>query len=72
MVWWSEFLATDTEILGSIPGAQIFWELVCLERGPLSLVTTIEKLLGRKSNGFGLEIEITAVGIRRTNHKSWH
>jgi hypothetical protein len=28
---------------------------VCLELGPLSLVSTIEELLGRKSSGFGLE-----------------
>jgi hypothetical protein len=34
---------------------QIFWEVVGLERGPLSLVSTIEELLGRKSSGFGLE-----------------
>jgi hypothetical protein len=27
-----------------------------LERGPLSLVSTTEELLGRKSNGSGLEI----------------
>jgi hypothetical protein len=27
---------------------QIFWEVVGLERSPLSLVTTIEELLGRK------------------------
>jgi hypothetical protein len=33
---------------------QIFWE-VDLERGPLSLVSTIEELLRRKSSGFGLE-----------------
>jgi hypothetical protein len=26
-----------------------------LERGPLSLVSTTEELLGRKSSGFGLE-----------------
>jgi hypothetical protein len=26
-----------------------------LERGPLSLVSTIEEVLGRKSSGFGLE-----------------
>jgi hypothetical protein len=38
---------------------------VGLERGPLSLVNTTEKLLERKSCGSGLEIEITAVGIRR-------
>jgi hypothetical protein len=33
----------------------IFWEIVGLERGPLSLVSTIEELLGRKSSGSGLE-----------------
>jgi hypothetical protein len=42
---------------------QIFWEVVNLERGPLSLVSIIEELLGRKSNGLGLETEKTAVGI---------
>jgi hypothetical protein len=34
---------------------QIFWEVVRLERDPLSLVSTIEELLGRNSSGFGLE-----------------
>jgi hypothetical protein len=34
---------------------QIFWEVVGLERGPLSLVSTIEELLGRKCSGYGLE-----------------
>jgi hypothetical protein len=34
---------------------QIFWELVSLERDPLSHVNTIKELLGRKSRGFGLE-----------------
>jgi hypothetical protein len=34
---------------------QIFWEVMDLERGPLSLVSTIEELLGRKSSGSGLE-----------------
>jgi hypothetical protein len=34
---------------------QIFWEVVGLVRGPLSLVSTIEELLERKSSGFGLE-----------------
>jgi hypothetical protein len=34
---------------------QIFWEVVGLERGPLSLVSTIEELLGRKNSGSGLE-----------------
>jgi hypothetical protein len=31
------------------------------ERGPLSLVSTAEELLGRKSSGSGLETENTAV-----------
>jgi hypothetical protein len=35
---------------------QIFWEVVGLERGPLSLVSTTEELLERKSCGSGLEI----------------
>jgi hypothetical protein len=34
---------------------QIFCEVVGLERGPLSLVSTMEELLERKSSGFGLE-----------------
>jgi hypothetical protein len=34
---------------------QIFWEVVGLERSPLSLVSTTEKLLGRKSSGSSLE-----------------
>jgi hypothetical protein len=34
---------------------QIFWEVVFLEWGPLSLVTTIEGLLERKSSCSGLE-----------------
>jgi hypothetical protein len=36
-------------------GYLIFWELVCLERGPLSLVSTTEELLGIKSSGSCLE-----------------
>jgi hypothetical protein len=34
---------------------QIFWEVVGLERGPLSLVSTIEELFERKSSGSSLE-----------------
>jgi hypothetical protein len=34
---------------------QIFWEVVGLERGPLSLVSKIEELLGRNSSGSDLE-----------------
>jgi hypothetical protein len=37
------------------PSYQIFWEVVVgLELGPLSLASTIEELLGRKSSGSGL------------------
>jgi hypothetical protein len=41
---------------------------VGLERGPLSLVSTTEELLGRKSSGSGLETENTPVGIRYADH----
>jgi hypothetical protein len=34
---------------------QIFWEVIGLERGTLSLVSTIEEILERKSSGSGLE-----------------
>jgi hypothetical protein len=34
---------------------QIFWEVVDLERGPLSPVSTTEELLERKNSGSGLE-----------------
>jgi hypothetical protein len=42
---------------GSIPGAtRFFWQVVGLERGPLSLVSTTEELLGRKNSYSSLEI----------------
>jgi hypothetical protein len=34
---------------------QILWEVVGLEQGPLSLVSTIEELLGRNNSGSGQE-----------------
>jgi hypothetical protein len=34
---------------------QIFWEVAGLEWGPLSLVSTTDELLERKSSGSGLE-----------------
>jgi hypothetical protein len=40
----------------SIPGATSFFCEVGLEQGPLSLVSAIKELLGRKSSCFGLEI----------------
>jgi hypothetical protein len=57
---------------------QTFWEIVGLERGPLSLVSTIEELLGRKSRGSGPESPEYAVRIRHPDHvapsihESWH
>jgi hypothetical protein len=39
----------------SIPALQYFLRVVGLERGPLSLVSTIQELLVRKSSGSGLE-----------------
>jgi hypothetical protein len=41
----------------------IFWEVVGLERGPLSLVSTIEELLGRKIAAPVYKFGKTAMGI---------
>jgi hypothetical protein len=51
-----------------VPGyrSRFFWEVVGLERGPLSLVSA----LGRKSSGSGPENENTAVGFRHADHVS--
>jgi hypothetical protein len=57
---------------------QNFWEVVGLERGPLSLVSTIEQLLERKNSGSVLENCEYDVGILHADHvapsirKSWH
>jgi hypothetical protein len=58
---------------------QTFWEVVGLELGPLSLVSTIKELLGRKSNGSGLESReygrrVSAALITRHSSicKTWH
>jgi hypothetical protein len=45
---------------------QTFWEVVGLERGPLSLVSTTEELLGRKRGGSGLENR--ECGLRDPSH----
>jgi hypothetical protein len=57
---------------------QNFWEVVGLERGPLSLVSTTVELLGRKSSGSGVESREYGLGIRLAGHmapfirKIWH
>jgi hypothetical protein len=49
---------------------QIFWEVVGLERGPLSLVSIIEELLDWRSSGSGSrKHRLTAVGIHYADHK---
>jgi hypothetical protein len=55
VVLWSEFLATDAEARVRFPALPDFLRSNRLERGPLSLVSTIEELLGRKSSVSGLE-----------------
>jgi hypothetical protein len=53
---WSEFLAADPEVSGSIPSATRFSEQQCvLERSLLKLMSINEELLERKSSGSGLE-----------------
>jgi hypothetical protein len=56
---WSSGQSSSLQVQSSGFGSwsyQIFWEVVGMERGPLSLVSTTEELLGRNSSGFGLEI----------------
>jgi hypothetical protein len=43
---------------------------VGLNRGPLSVVSTIEELLGRKSSGSGLEIREYSLGIRHADYST--
>jgi hypothetical protein len=45
---------------------QIFWEVMGLDRGPLSRVSTSEEILGRNSRGSGLETR--QYGRRDTSH----
>jgi hypothetical protein len=58
---------------------QIFWQVVGLERGPLSLVSITVELLEWKSSSFGIrKPRLTAVGIRCADHatpsicKNWY
>jgi hypothetical protein len=77
VVQWSEFLATDPVARVRFPALPEKKEIVGLERGPLSLVSTTEELLDRKVAAPVLKTENTAVGIRHSDHvappirKSW-
>jgi hypothetical protein len=51
---WNFNLASMLKVVRKIE-FWIFWEVVGLERVPLSLVNTIEELLGRNNSGSGLE-----------------
>jgi hypothetical protein len=61
-----DFLTTDPGVPGSIPGH--YKEVVGLERGPLSLVSTTEELLGRKSSDSCLENREYGRGDRCADH----
>jgi hypothetical protein len=61
-------LATDPEARIRFPALPDFWEVVGLERGPLSLVNTIEELLERKNSASGLEIRKYGLGICYDDH----
>jgi hypothetical protein len=71
-----EVLATDPEARVRFP-ALPKKKVVGLERGPLSLVNTIEELLDRKVAAPVQKTENTAVGVRHADHvapsirKSW-
>jgi hypothetical protein len=51
VVLWSEFLATDADLRVRFPALPDFPRSSDLEWGPLSIVSPIEELLGRKSSG---------------------
>jgi hypothetical protein len=53
---------------GLIPGTTRKKKIVCLERGPLNLESTTEKLLDRKVAAHVYKTENTAVGISHADH----
>jgi hypothetical protein len=50
---------------------QIFWEVVGLERGPLSLVRIIEELFEWKSSA-SWKLRLTAMGISCADHDTFY
>jgi hypothetical protein len=77
---WSSGQSSWLQIQGSgFEALPDFWEVVGLERGPLSLASTIEELLERKSNSSGIEnwdyVRRDLSHWRRDtplSEKSWH
>jgi hypothetical protein len=58
---------------------QIFWQVVGLEQGPLSLVSATEELLERKSRGsgqgnrdYGRRWSVALTARNLSIRKSWH
>jgi hypothetical protein len=51
--WFQEYFTQRITVYGTVLREKNF----CSVRGPLSLVNTIEELLGRKSSSSGLEIQ---------------
>jgi hypothetical protein len=67
LVWWSVFMATDSEVLGSVLG--VTWEAVGLKRGTFSLVRIIEELLEWKKYRLrSRKPRLTAMGTRCSDH----
>jgi hypothetical protein len=65
VVQWLEFLATDPEVRARFPALPDYLRSSGLERGPLSLASTIVELLVRK---LAASIGNTAAGIRHADH----
>jgi hypothetical protein len=61
LIRWSESYGHYSNCLMGRCTNTYIYVCVCVRRGPLSLVSTIEELLERKSSGFSPETEITAV-----------
>jgi hypothetical protein len=68
---WSSGHSSRLQIQGSGLDSWLYQKkkrVVDLERGPLSFVSTIEELLGRKGSGSGLESREYGLGIRHDDH----
>jgi hypothetical protein len=72
VVYWSEFLAADLLVQGSIPSATTFSEKWWVwNGGPLSLMRITEELLGWKSSGLqSTEPRLMVIGIHCAHYKT--